>query len=67
MRCLTATGSRATSKPSTVTRPPVGFTRVVIAPIVVVLPAPLGPSSPKISPSRTAKSIPVTASGAPAA
>jgi hypothetical protein len=37
--------------------------RVVIAPIVVVLPAPLGPSSPKISPSRTSKEIPATASG----
>ena len=31
-------------------RPGVGMTRVVSMPAVVVLPAPLGPSSPKISP-----------------
>src|SRR3954454_718126 len=63
MRSFTATGSAVTSIPSTVTRPALGRTRVVIVPIVVVLPAPLGPSRPKISPSWTVKSIPATASG----
>jgi hypothetical protein len=33
-----------------VSEPDVGMTRVVSMPAVVVLPAPLGPSSPKISP-----------------
>ena len=35
------------------TRPEVGRTRVVQMPMVVVLPAPLGPSRPYSSPSRT--------------
>ena len=39
----------------------VGSTRVVRTPIVVVLPAPLGPSSPKTSPRATVKEIPSTA------
>ena len=39
----------------------VGMTRVVSMPTVVVLPAPFGPSSPKISPSRTVRSSPSTA------
>ena len=64
MRRLTATGCARTSTPSTTTRPLVAFTRVVITPMVVVLPAPLGPSRPKISPSETEKSMPATASGA---
>ena len=38
-----------------------GSTRVVSIPTVVVLPAPFGPSSPKISPARTARSSPSTA------
>ena len=36
-------------------RPTVGMTRVVSMPTVVVLPAPFGPSSPKISPRCTAQ------------
>src|SRR6185312_7082540 len=59
---LAATGSATTSMPSTTTRPLLGFTRVVSDPIVVVLPAPLGPSSPKTSPSGTENDTPATAS-----
>ena len=62
MRSFAATGSATTSTPSTITWPPVGRTRVVIVPIVVVLPAPLGPRSPKTSPSCTWKLTPATAS-----
>ena len=65
IRCLTATGLWRTSMPSTRTVPPVGRTRVVIIPMVVVLPAPLGPSRPNTSPRPTVKLIPATASGAP--
>ena len=36
--------------------PEVGTTRVVSIPAVVVLPAPFGPSSPKISPACTSRS-----------
>jgi hypothetical protein len=39
--------------PATVAVPDEGMTRVVSMPAVVVLPAPLGPSSPKISPAYT--------------
>jgi hypothetical protein len=39
----------------------VGRTRVVNMPIVVVLPAPLGPSRPNTSPGLTANEIPSTA------
>jgi hypothetical protein len=42
--------------------PPVGISRVISILIVVVLPAPFGPSSPNSSPSPTEKSIPRTAS-----
>src|SRR5436853_3357672 len=41
--------------------PPVGSTRVVSTPIVVVLPAPFGPSRPKTSPRLTMKLMPLTA------
>src|SRR3984885_1192093 len=41
--------------------PAVGTTRVVSIPAVVVLPAPFGPSSPKISPASTLRSRPSTA------
>ena len=41
--------------------PAVGTTRVVRTPTVVVFPAPLGPSSPKISPWRISRSSPSTA------
>jgi len=37
------------------------LTRVVSTPIVVVLPAPFGPSRPKISPAPTVKEMPSTA------
>lgn len=61
--CFTATGSAVTSMPSTMARPPLGRTRVVRIPIVVVLPAALGPSRPKISPSPTVNETPRNASG----
>src|SRR5438270_3009718 len=41
--------------PPTTARPEVGMTMVVNIPPVVVLPAPLGPSRPKISPRRTSR------------
>ena len=44
-------GSRATSNPTMAAAPEVGSTLVMSTPMVVVLPAPLGPNSPKISPS----------------
>ena len=63
-----AGGSATTSMPAMRTRPAVGMTRVVHMPTVVVLPAPFGPSNPKISPSLTARSMPSTAltAGGPA-
>ena len=45
--------------------PPVGTTVVVSIPIVVDLPAPFGPSSPKNSPRRTSRSSPSTATSDP--
>ncbi len=50
MLCFATAGCAMTSTPPTQARPPVGTTIVVSIPTVVVLPAPLGPSSPKISP-----------------
>ena len=47
--------------PPTNASPDVGITRVVSMLAVVVLPAPLGPSSPKISPSATVRLSPSTA------
>ena len=68
MRCgITAkvlrarTGSETTSTPATDAEPPVGRTRVVSTPIVVVFPAPFGPSSPNTSPGATSKLTPSTA------
>jgi hypothetical protein len=46
------------SRPSIVAVPPVGDSVVVRIEIVVVLPAPFGPSSAKNSPARTSKLIP---------
>ena len=46
----TAWGSATTSWPATTARPPVGRSTVLRMRKVVVFPAPLGPSSPKISP-----------------
>ena len=43
------------SKPFTVTLPEVGFNKAQIILKVVVLPAPLGPNKPKISPLCTLK------------
>ena len=60
-----AMGSRATSKPASRADPLVGLMVVVSIPIVVVLPAPFGPSSPSTSPGATWKSIPLTASTPP--
>src|SRR6266508_656128 len=54
----TASGSRATSWPPTWTWPPSAPIRVDRMCTVVVLPAPLGPSSAKIVPSATCRSMP---------
>src|SRR5215472_1786255 len=61
MRFFTATGCCATSMPSIAASPELGRTRVVRIPIVVVLPAPLGPSKPKNSPRATSNEMPATA------
>ena len=58
-------GDSKRSLPSTVTRPPVGGRKPVIMRMVVVLPAPFGPSIPRISPSRTEKEMPSTAVKSP--
>src|ERR1700674_5278845 len=50
MLCLASAGCAMTWTPPTHARPAVGTTIVVSIPTVVVLPAPLGPSRPKISP-----------------
>src|SRR5690606_25736612 len=65
-RWRTAVGSFATSMPSTSIRPWSGFISVYSMRRVVVLPAPLGPSSPVISPSRASKPTPFTACTVPA-
>ena len=59
--CLAIAGWRTTSTPPTNASPDVGITRVVSMLAVVVLPAPLGPSRPKISPSQTVRLSPSTA------
>src|SRR3954447_6641833 len=51
-----------TSTPPTNASPDVGITRVVSMPAVVVLPAPLGPSNPKISP-RCTSSVSASTAG----
>src|SRR5713101_4726022 len=58
-------GCRATSKPATNACPSVGGINVVSILTIVVLPAPLGPSSPKTSPRRTSKLTLSTAVNAP--
>src|ERR1043165_5691050 len=60
----TLSGSRWASTPSTTMRPDEGRTRLVMQPRVVLLPAPLGPSRPNVSPASTANEIPRTASTA---
>src|SRR6266542_6202792 len=61
MRSRTLSGSAATSKPATVAVPPSGSSSVVRIRTAVVLPAPLGPSNPRIVPRGTAKSSPSSA------
>jgi len=51
--CFASAGWATTSTAPTYAAPEVGITRVVSIPAVVVLPAPFGPSSPKISPECT--------------
>src|SRR5260221_5690355 len=61
----TCGGWRATSNPETNACPPLGVISVVSIRTIVVLPAPLGPSSPKTSPRRTSKLTLSTAVNAP--
>src|SRR4029453_4542596 len=60
-----ASGSRARSWPSISTRPAVGLSRPAIIRIVVVLPAPLGPRKPWISPGGPSRLTPCTATKSP--
>jgi len=60
-RCWAAFGSRVQSIPATRMVPASGRARPVSMLSVVVLPAPLGPSSPISSPRSTVRSIPATA------
>ena len=62
MRRRTSRASRTTSYPRTRASPSLGRRSMISILIVVVLPAPLGPSSPNNSPRLTAKEIPRTAS-----
>ncbi len=55
MRRLTSSGCSKTSKPATFTEPLVGGRTPVMVRMVVVLPAPLGPRKPTISPFSTLK------------
>src|SRR5262245_44772974 len=59
--CRTSFASRTTSRPSTSARPASGFRIVARTRIAVVLPAPLGPSSPKTVRAGTSRSIPSSA------
>ena len=61
----TASGSATTSWPATIARPPVGRSTVLRIRRVVVLPAPLGPSNPKISPGWQSKLTSATAETRP--
>jgi len=54
--------SAATSKPATRAVPSVASARVQRILMVVDFPAPLGPRKPKVSPGRTSRSMPATAS-----
>ena len=56
-----AHGSRRRSHPTTVASPDVGDVSVVSMRRVVVLPVPLGPRNPTISPAATSRSTPATA------
>ena len=57
----TAAASRTTLWPSTTARPPSGRSNVVKMRTAVVLPAPLGPSTPSTVPRGTDRSIPRSA------
>ena len=61
MRFLTSNGASRTSNPATVAVPELGGRKHVSILIVVVLPAPLGPRKPTISPGSMAKLTPSTA------
>jgi len=65
MRRFTALGSGQTSSPSMVTEPPSGLRSPSTISSVVVLPAPLGPRMPKISPRSTVSEMPSTATRSP--
>jgi hypothetical protein len=62
MPARTRRASATTSWPSTLALPPLGTSRVISILMMVVLPAPLGPSRPNSSPSAIAKLTPRTAS-----
>src|SRR6478609_8487074 len=62
---LAAVGSAHTSCPRTNARPASGRNRPVTIDRVVVLPAPLGPTSPKNDPRGTSRSMPRTAMRSP--
>ena len=61
MDCLANAASATASTPAIMTVPALGSARVVQMEIVVVLPAPFGPSNPKIAPASTFRSMPSTA------
>src|SRR6266487_4506869 len=61
----TAAASRTTSWPSTIARPWSGRSRVVRMRTAVVLPAPLGPSTPSTVPRGTDRSMPLNACTSP--
>src|SRR5438874_10944944 len=65
MTFLTFWGSRRTSIPHARARPSSALRRTSRISTVVVLPAPLGPSNPKISRSLTRKEMPSTATRLP--
>ena len=65
MFSLTFLGFVDTSKPAIKAFPDVGFSKVVRIIIVVLLPAPLGPRKPKISPFSTDNEISFTAITSP--
>ena len=58
-------GRVAVSAPNTLIRPSIGLSRVTSIRMVVVLPAPFGPSRPKVSPGWMARSTWSTATWSP--
>jgi len=65
MQARTSSGWVSTSKPATLALPAVARSSVQRIWMVVVLPAPLGPRNPKLSPGMTSRSMPRTASTRP--